>query len=69
VESKIKGLNLETLENGAHFFKNNTFKYNLANLSGDGYVFGEIGILNKKPRYTKEFSIQFAFNILIWTLK
>ena len=63
MESKIKGLNLETLENGAHFFKNNTFKYNLANLSGDGYVFGEIGILNKKPRYTKRFSIQFAFNV------
>ncbi|KAL4432492.1 hypothetical protein ABPG74_013346 [Tetrahymena malaccensis] len=50
VEQQIKGLDLEKLENGAHFFVNNTFKYNHAFTSGDGLVFGELGILNKKPR-------------------
>ncbi|EAS03345.1 cyclic nucleotide-binding domain protein (macronuclear) [Tetrahymena thermophila SB210] len=50
IEQQIKGLDLEKLENGAHFFVNNTFKYNHAFTSGDGLVFGELGILNKKPR-------------------
>ncbi|KAL4476007.1 hypothetical protein ABPG72_007893 [Tetrahymena utriculariae] len=50
IEQQIKGIDLEKLENGAHFFVNNTFKYNHAFTSGDGLVFGELGILNKKPR-------------------
>lgn len=50
VAAKVPGLDLETLENGAHFFSKNVFKYTHALTSSDGYVFGELGILNKKVR-------------------
>ncbi|KAL4478319.1 hypothetical protein ABPG72_009555 [Tetrahymena utriculariae] len=43
-------IDLMSLENSAHFFDENIFKYFHVSNLGEGRVFGDLGILTKKPR-------------------
>lgn len=47
---EIPGLDIFTLENPMHFFNKDVFQYNFLSILGPGKVFGELGILNNKPR-------------------
>ena len=38
------------MQNPGHFFQKNIFKYNYAITFSQGQVFGELGLLHKKPR-------------------
>lgn len=46
----MESLSLLKLENAAHFFDENVFRYFHAVSLGEGQVFGDLGILTKKPR-------------------
>ncbi|KAL4452880.1 hypothetical protein ABPG74_002445 [Tetrahymena malaccensis] len=50
LKKMLPKLDLMNLENSAHFFDENIFKYFHASNLGEGRVFGDLGILTKKPR-------------------
>ncbi|EAR98388.2 cyclic nucleotide-binding domain protein (macronuclear) [Tetrahymena thermophila SB210] len=50
LKKMLPKLDLMSLENSAHFFDENIFKYFHASNLGEGRVFGDLGILTKKPR-------------------